>query len=252
MFELVAAIVAVGAIVLLVTRDDESGEPRAESKRGAAVEGSGGSAEQGTEEGADEAAAAPTKAELLASRRVQDHVALTTTAAENTLAVFGLEGRVRVLDEGRVAILFVARSSACDALPADESRIREFLMDAHPSIRKVVVKVAGTGESLSSYVSANCTVPKLPGGRGKTVYRIKGESFVTSETFRIRKRKWAIDYRAEGARLFMLVYRGDEVIAPGIGQRQRGTGSQKYKGRGLYHIEIRGSGHWTVRVREGA
>lgn len=252
--ELAGVAIAVAAIVVVATRgDDSSDEPnRASQKPGATKREEGkGSANRETDEGAADGSTSVTEAERRGARRARKRVSTNTFAAEKVLEVFGLRGYVRIHDEGRVVVVIVARSDACEAVPADEARIRKFLLDAVPSIRKVVVRVAGTGQSLRSYVEANCKKSKFPGGPGRTVYRQRGEAFEKSKRFTIRGPKWAIDYQAMGASLFMLVYKGDEVIAPGIAKQKRGTGTQVYKGRGGYRIDIRGSGFWKVRVRDG-
>lgn len=254
--ELAGVVIAVSAIVLVANRGNESSdEPnRASQQHGATKqqgEESNDSADRKADEAATDQSGSVTKAEHRAARRIQERVSTNTFAAEKVLEVFGLHGQVRIHDEGRVVVVIIARSHACKAVPADEARIRKFLLDAVPSVRKVVVKVAGTGESLRSYVRANCGKPEFPGGPGRTVYRQRGEGFEKSKRFTIRGPKWAIDYQAMGASLFMLVSKGDKILAPGIAKQKRGTGTQVYKGSGGYRIDIRGSGFWKVRVRDG-
>lgn len=256
--ELAGVVIAVSAIVLVASRgnesSDEPNEPNRESQRGATKQGEKegkDSADRKADEAETDQSGSVTKAEHRAARRAQERVSTNTFAAEKVLEVFGLHGQVRIHDEGRVVVVIIARSHACKAVPADEARIRKFLLDAVPSVRKVVVKVAGTGESLRSYVRANCGKPEFPGGPGRTVYRQRGEGFEKSKRFTIRGPKWAIDYQAMGASLFMLVSKGDKILAPGIAKQKRGTGTQVYKGSGRYRIDIRGSGFWKVRVRDG-
>jgi hypothetical protein len=253
--ELAVVVVAVVTFVLVTNRDGGSETPEPGSQAAKAAQGGdersrgGGSAEDVAANGSSPRS---TKVERGASPRIQERVSTNQFSGETVLDIFGLQGSVRIRDEGRTVIVIVSRHTACDAVPADEERIRQYLLDSVPSIRRVMVEVAGTGQSLSSYVRANCEKQKFPGGPGRTIYRQTGEGFGKSKAFTVRGPKWAIDYQAMGGSLFMLVSDGKEILAPGIAQKKRGVGTQKYKGGGRHKIEIRGSGFWKIRVRDGA
>jgi hypothetical protein len=154
---------------------------------------------------------------------------------------------------GRTIAIAIATDSACTATAGDEARIVRQIEQVAPFLNAVTVRIAGSGQSLSSYVSAHCSGSRLPAGPGRVVYRRTDKGFVTTSSFTVRSQRWSVDFENDGSffAAFVLRYTG-KPLPRTITSTRRASGSRTFAGPGTFRLRISGSGRWTVRVRDGA
>lgn len=163
------------------------------------------------------------------------------------------KARVRVSPSGDAITVIIARAEACTAGPSDEARIAKRIKEPPLSfVRTVRVTVEGSGRRLTDYVAAHCKPRTIPRGRGKVVYEQSGSGIVRTEPFKIRAKRWTIEFENLGSFFQVFVYKGRKLQMTVISETRRGAGKKTFKGPGRFKLNISGSGDWTVRVRDGA
>lgn len=81
-------------------------------------------------------------------------VALARSDALNVLRNVGLSGRIQV--GAQTITIVIPAAHACTDTAAEQNEIVTQLKRALPFIRRVAVVVAGTGDSLASYLNNDC------------------------------------------------------------------------------------------------
>jgi hypothetical protein len=176
-------------------------------------------------------------------------------AVDGALAFHSLKlARLEIRDRGRDLTVVVTRKSACNALAGDEPAIRQRIQQGAPVVKTVDFQVAGTGEELGYYV-LRCKRPEIPNGPGTVVWeRTAVGGPVTSEKFKVTRKKWALEYESLGNSLAAVVVcvggpHEGEYFKP-VGLRKPGAGRNIYKGPGTFQIQVHGGGRWTLRAKE--
>ncbi len=162
------------------------------------------------------------------------------------------QARIDVGAGGRTVTIAIPAGAACTAEPRDEARIVRQLRQAVPFLSRVSVRASGSDRALSSYVSARCPRSRLPAGPGRVVYRRTGRGFLTTRSFTVHSRRWSVEFENGGAFFALFVLRNRKVQPKTITARRRTAASKTFTGPGTFRLRISGSGHWTVRVRDGA
>jgi hypothetical protein len=204
-----------------------------------------GSSEQGSKR------AQSGKARKLSPRRRREAAARIsgTVLSQLGLPVAGI-GVTRAADSLTIAI---AKSGACTATRADAPRIALVLRKLIRSVKTVRVTVAGTGQSLDSYVAAQCTPRALPKGSGRAIFSRRGAGFVTTPAIRIKAKRWTIAYASQASFLRVSVFReGSKHALGSVSARGRGTGQKRFEGPGTFVLKIGSPATWTIQVRDGA
>jgi hypothetical protein len=191
------------------------------------------------------------KARKLSPRRRREAAARLSGTVLSQLALpVSSIAVTRAADSVTIAI---AKSGACTATRADASRIALVVRRLVRYVKTVRVTVAGTGQSLDSYVAAHCQPPTLPAGSGHTVFDRRGAGFVNTPAIKIGARRWTIAYASQASFLRVSVYREGSKHALGtVSARGRGTGQKRFAGPGTFVLKIGSPATWTIQVRDGA
>jgi hypothetical protein len=159
---------------------------------------------------------------------------------------------VRVSHGGVNVEVTLLRRSACRAAPDEDARILRNLKNAVPYPRSLRVGVDGTGQSLREFL-ATCPPQTLPGAEGRIVYRKSGSRVDETAPFRIRSKRWAVEYVNSGSFFKILVVKGKKGQPRPISRHRPASGKRVYHtGPGTFKLYISGSRDWTVRVRDGS
>lgn len=178
--------------------------------------------------------------------------AVAEKTARIVLTIFGYRNAdVSATRDGTRVAARIAASEACEG-SAGESRIAARIRKAAPFVRTVEVTAGGNGQSLSGYVRSRCAPLRLPGGTGRVVLTKKGSGPTTTKTFRVRSRRWTIEYANGGSFLQVLPMKDSLPTLGVVSVTERGAGRKVQKGAGRYSLQINGMGRWAVRVRDGA
>jgi hypothetical protein len=190
-------------------------------------------------------------ARKLSPRRRRDVAARVSGAVLGQMALPVASIAVtRAADSVTIAI---AKNGACTATRADAPRIALVVRKLIRYVKTVGVTVAGTGQSLSSYVAAHCKERALPKGSGRAVFDRHGAGFVTTPAIKIRARHWTIAYSSQASFLRISVYPGGGKRALGtVAARGRRTGQKRFEGPGTFILKIGSPATWTIQVRDGS
>jgi hypothetical protein len=195
----------------------------------------------------------PTKpAGVLPKLSPSRHTKLARAATLVALAGAGFsQPDIAVVGNGTAVTISVPKVPACSAAPGEKGRLESQIRRTVPFVRNVTINVSGTGQSLSNYVTAHCSVGTLPSGPGHVVYSSSGRRMTTTHAFTVRSKRWTLVYENDSRFLAVFVLKQGK-IQQAANATKRGTGSAVFKGAGTYQLRISGSGRWTVRVRDGA
>jgi hypothetical protein len=250
-----------------------AGLPAEESRRGGAGAGKGGADQRdprppGSSRGGPGGVPAPglpgspgTGASTQFQRRVAGvirrlprkkrdaHVRSTTRAV---FAGFGFN-RVNVVltSDGEGVRATVGRDQACRARAQTESNLAKAMRAVIPWLGSTHVAVTPGGQRLARYVQSQCRAPSLPGGTGPVVYTGQGIWRGTTRRFRVRSRRWTVEYLNGGHTLHMIVLRNGRPSNASLDSGRRGPGRRTFSGPGTFSLQIASSGEWLVRVRDG-
>ena len=167
------------------------------------------------------------------------------------LSAFDLKAsRIRVSYGGIAVDLTLPGPEACKTRPDELRRILKALRQAVPYPRTVDISVAGNDQPLAAY-RASCEQRAAPRGRGRVVFSKSGSHVYQTRPFRIRSKRWTIEYVSEGSFFQVFVFRGKRGQPGPITETRPGSGKRTYKGAGRFRLYISGSRDWTVRVRDG-
>ena len=177
---------------------------------------------------------------------------LIRQAVRATLALYDLElASLEVAGKGRSVTVSITRDSACRAVARDEPIMANQIRKGAPAVKSVSFEVAGTGEALGYHV-LQCKRPEVPSGPGKVVLEREGVGGpITTREFRIRGKRWAIEYENGSTHLVGLVLTHANEANDPISSKQREVGRKVYNsGPGTYRLQIQGGGFWSVRVKD--
>lgn len=151
---------------------------------------------------------------------------------------------------GRLIRVAVPRSQACAGGPRGEARMVRGLKRTLPFVREVTVTIEGSAFSLSGYAAGNCKPLRVPSSRGRVVFEQNGAGFLDTKPFKIRTRRWTLEFANYGNFIQIFILRGKKLL-PMVARRAKPGGSRKtVRGRGTFSLKIGAAGSWTVRVRE--
>ena len=148
----------------------------------------------------------------------------------------------------RTLTITVPASSVCTATRTDDATLTRGVKDILPFVRTVIAIVSPGGERLSAY-AARCKPPVPPAGTGRVIYEKSGIGHFESPKFRVRSRRFAVEWAHEGGTIVVFVKKGKKTSPKAVGSHKSG-GRQSYKGPGKFSLDITGDGEWTVRIRE--
>ena len=177
---------------------------------------------------------------------------LIRAAVVGTLEIYDLDlAQLKVAKGGRDVNVFVTQASACKAVARDEPVMAQRIQKAAPVVKSVSFEVAGTGKELGYYV-LGCKRPAVPSGPGTVVLQREGVGGpIMTKEFRIRGKRWAIEYENGSSFLAVLVLTEGENKNEPIGSKKREVGRKVYNsGPGTYKLQIQGGGFWSVRVKD--
>lgn len=193
-----------------------------------------------------------TRAEALRRLSPKDRRKLVMHYALVALDAFDLHGaRVQVPLGGRVVRATLPKRVACRAHADQAARLLRALRDTIPFPRTVTVAVAGSGEPLGSYLAKSCKRSPPRGGKGRTVLLKRGSHVLRTKPFRIRSKRWTIEYESNGTFFQIFVFKGKAPQPDVINETKPGSGKKTFRGPGKFTLNIAGANDWTVRVRDG-
>lgn len=172
--------------------------------------------------------------------------------ARQVLQLLGFQSRVTVLSGGNVVRVAIKPGEACTSTSTTQTRVASRIRQAAPTVKSVQVMVAGTTESLATYVRRHCSGSGLPdGGSGRIVFTRRGSGSVTTPAFTVDSARWTVEYVNRGKALAVLPMKGSNLFPGGFSTFKR-TGRRFVRGAGTYRLRITGVDEWVVRVRDGA
>lgn len=178
---------------------------------------------------------------------------LAKAAAQVALLQVGFtDATIHIDRSGRIVTIVIPASSACAAQPGDERKLRDAVRRAASFVAQVSVVVSGARQSLSSYLATRCRNSLSSSGGGKVVYERSARGVVNAPTFKIRSRRWTVDFSNSGSFLAVFVVKNGKIQGQPIVAKGHKTGSGTFAGPGRFSLRISGSGTWTVHVRDGA
>jgi hypothetical protein len=121
-----------------------------------------------------------------------------------------------------------------------------------PFVQNIAVRVAGSGQSLSSYISASCAPPAFPSGPGALVLSQTGSGFATTDPFKVHSKRWTVAFDNRGRFFQAFLLKKGATQPQVVAATKRGVGSMTFTGAGTFQLKIAGSGNWIVRVHDGA
>jgi hypothetical protein len=166
------------------------------------------------------------------------------------LAGFGFEGKRVVFDAAGTGVrAAIPRGQACSARAETEGNVAKVMRSSIPWLTYMQVVVEPGGQRLSQYVRANCRAPALPSGRGEVLLSTQGVGPGKTRQFRVRSRRWTVEYLNGGRSLHMLVLRDGYATGASLDATRRGPGRRTFSGPGTFSLQIASTGEWVVRVR---
>jgi hypothetical protein len=181
-------------------------------------------------------------------------VAIARGAAQTAVTVAGFrDATVKVSPDALSVAIAIPASEACTAQAGDQASIERQIKLIASFVQTVTITVAGSGSSLVAYLGAHCSGNALPSGPGAVVYQHAGKGVLTKPpSFTVTAPRWSIDYANQGSYLSVFVFRNGKLQPQPIALTHRGSGTKTFTGPGSIQLKIAGSGHWSVRVRDGA
>jgi len=151
---------------------------------------------------------------------------------------------------GRNITVQIPRDAACTARPSDEAAIRKRFGASFKFAREIRVMAAGSQQTLSAYVGANCAPKKLPSAPGGVVLSQSGNGATMTREFTVKSKKWTVVYENQSGYFSAILYKGDQAQPQFVYSQKRESGKATFKGAGTYKLSISASGGWRVEVHD--
>lgn len=241
--------------------DDESDPAPSSSVQGSeSARSDDGSASNEAKKENDDAAERSSNEDEDDAEPKTDEAQEDSSAVIETLVRSALEGYdltvldIQVLNDGRAVTAIVGRQNACNFVASQEMGVVAQIKRGVPGLKSVRFEVEGTGQELGYYV-VGCKTPDMPSGRGQVVFEHAGVNGpYTSKRFRIKGKRWALEWVNETSSLTVLVVpvggeSKGEYFKP-VSSQKRESDRYDYKGRGIFKLKLHGAGGWRVRVKD--
>ena len=169
----------------------------------------------------------------------------------SSIAIYNLKlADLQITDRGRSVNVLITRGSACNAIAKEEFAMGERVRATAPVVKTIRFGVAGTSRALGDYV-LGCKEQRIPSGPGVTVFdRTAVGGPVTTKSFTIKGKRWAIEWKNTANTLAVIVLPSNDKYYAPIGSQKKETGRKLYRRPGKYRLKIYGSALWTVRVKD--
>lgn len=179
--------------------------------------------------------------------------AIIRATVPGVLIPFGYKrATVAVAVGGRQVRVILSPAEVCGG-PEDPGPIKRAIRksNADPFIKHIKVVVGAGGQSLPSYIAANCRRQRPPSAKGRVVLKVEGTGRRHTKSFRVTRKRWTVAYANKGTTFIVFLYRHGRLQPQLVSKQNRSVGKKKFKGKGTFKLMVAGPGPWEVVVHDG-